>query len=204
MFQDNEQDQIDFTSANAAKELQEKHVSNIMLIDSIKTEVEFLNSIEDESKNIRLLEYKIYHALSKILLTCNDKVYKEFRVMIKNIPIQYHFSDIVKLDNAQSLVMRLNDSYTDFTKVLTDLLILLRVVAEHELDEVLYTIDRTLNSRDINRETEYTTYRELLNEYPFMKMILAILFTTDLSLVDKVESLMITKAPESNESKRTA
>lgn len=204
MFQDNEQDQMDFTSANAAKELQEKHISNIMLIDSIKTEVEFLNSIEDKSKNIRLLEYKIYHALSKILLTCNDKVYKEFRVMIKNIPNQYHFSDIVKLDNAQSLVMRLNDNYTDFTKVLTDLLILLRVVAEDELDEVLYTIDRTLNSSDINRETEYTTYRELLNEYPFMKMILAILFTTDLSLVDKVESLMITKAPESNESKRTA
>lgn len=89
-----------------------------------------------------------------------------------------------------------------FVKVLTDLLILLRVEAGDELDEVLYSIDRTLKTEDINQGTEYDTYRKLLNEYPFLKMILAILFTTDLSLLDKVESLMISKAPASNESKR--
>ncbi|MGN6746647.1 hypothetical protein, partial [Neisseria sp. P0024.S002] len=103
-----------------------------------------------------------------------------------------------------SLVLRLSDNYNSFTKVLTDLLILLRVEAEDDLDNVLYCIDRMLKTEDINQKTEYDTYRELMNNYPFLKTILAILFTTDLSLVDKVESLMLTKAPANNESKRTA
>lgn len=202
MYQDNDQDQLDFTSSNTDKEIQEKHIANVLLVDSLKTEVEFLKKIENSSSNNRILEYKIYHSLAKILLTYDEKTYNEFRVMMSNIPIRYRFTDIVKLDNVQSLVLRLNDSYNGFVKVLTDLLILLRVEAGDELDEVLYSIDRTLKTEDINQETEYDTYRKLLNEYPFLKMILAILFTTDLSLMDKVESLMISKAPASNESKR--
>lgn len=203
MYQDNDQDQLDFTSSNTDKEIQEKHIANVLLVDSLKTEVEFLKKIENSSSNNRILEYKIYHSLAKILLTYDEKTYNEFRVMMSNIPIRYRFTDIVKLDNVQSLVLRLNDSYNGFVKVLTDLLILLRVEAGDELDEVLYSIDRTLKTEDINQETEYDTYRKLLNEYPFLKMILAILFTTDLSLLDKVESLMISKAPASNESKRS-
>lgn len=202
MYQDNDQDQLDFTSSNTDKEIQEKHIANVLLVDSLKTEVEFLKKIENLSSNNRILEYKIYHSLAKILLTYDEKTYNEFRVMMSNIPIRYRFTDIVKLDNVQSLVLRLNDSYNGFVKVLTDLLILLRVEAGDELDEVLYSIDRTLKTEDINQETEYDTYRKLLNEYPFLKIILAILFTTDLSLLDKVESLMISKAPASNESKR--
>lgn len=202
MYQDNDQDQLDFTSSNTDKEIQEKHIANVLLVDSLKTEVEFLKKIENLSSNNRILEYKIYHSLAKILLTYDEKTHNEFRVMMSNIPIRYRFTDIVKLDNVQSLVLRLNDSYNGFVKVLTDLLILLRVEAGDELDEVLYSIDRTLKTEDINQETEYDTYRKLLNEYPFLKMILAILFTTDLSLMDKVESLMISKAPASNESKR--
>lgn len=203
MYQDNDQDQLDFTSSNDDKEIQEKHIANVLLVDSLKTESEFLKKIENLSSNNRILEYKIYHSLAKILLTYDEKTYNEFRVMMSNIPIRYRFTDIVKLDNIQSLVLRLNDSYNGFVKVLTDLLILLRVEAGDELDEVLYSIDRTLKTEDINQETEYDTYRKLLNEYPFLKMILAILFTTDLSLMDKVESLMISKAPTSNESKRS-
>lgn len=203
MYQDNDQDQLDFTSSNTDKEIQEKHIANVLLVDSLKTEAEFLKKIENLSSNNRILEYKIYHSLAKILLTYDEKTYNEFRVMMSNIPIRYRFTDIVKLDNVQSLVLRLNDSYNGFVKVLTDLLILLRVEAGDELDEVLYSIDRTLKTEDINQETEYDTYRKLLNEYPFLKMILAILFTTDLSLMDKVESLMISKAPASNESKRS-
>lgn len=202
MYQDNDQDQLDFTSSNTDKEIQEKHIANVLLVDSLKTEAEFLKKIENLSSNNRILEYKIYHSLAKILLTYDEKTYSEFRVMISNIPIRYRFTDIVKLDTVQSLVLRLNDSYSGFVRVLTDLLILLRVEAGDELDEVLYSIDRTLKTEDINQETEYDTYRKLLNEYPFLKMILAILFTTDLSLLDKVESLMISKAPASNESKR--
>lgn len=202
MYQDNDQDQLDFTSSNDDKEIQEKHIANVLLVDSLKTETEFLKKIENLSSNNRILEYKIYHSLAKILLAYDEKTYSEFRVMMSNIPVRYRFTDIVKLDNVQSLVLRLNDSYNGFVKVLTDLLILLRVEAEDELDEVLYSIDRTLKTEDINQETEYDTYRKLLNEYPFLKMILAILFTTDLSLMDKVESLMISKAPASNESKR--
>jgi hypothetical protein len=202
MYQDNDQDQLDFTSSNTDKEIQEKHIANVLLVDSLKTEAEFLKKIENLSSNNRILEYKIYHSLAKILLTYDEKTYSEFRVMMSNIPIRYRFTDIVKLDTVQSLVLRLNDSYSGFVKVLTDLLILLRVEAGDELDEVLYSIDRTLKTEDINQETEYDTYRKLLNEYPFLKMILAILFTTDLSLLDKVESLMISKAPASNESKR--
>lgn len=203
MYQDNDQDQLDFTSSNTDKEIQEKHIANVMLVDSLKTEAEFLKKIENLSSNNRILEYKIYHSLAKILLTYDEKTYNEFRVMMSNIPVRYRFTDIVKLDTVQSLVLRLNDSYSGFVKVLTDLLILLRVEAGDELDEVLYSIDRTLKTEDINQETEYDTYRKLLNEYPFLKMILAILFTTDLSLLDKVESLMISKAPASNESKRS-
>jgi hypothetical protein len=203
MYQDNDQDQLDFTSSNTDKEIQEKHIANVLLVDSLKTEAEFLKKIENLSSNNRILEYKIYHSLAKILLTYDEKTYSEFRVMMSNIPIRYRFTDIVKLDTVQSLVLRLNDSYSGFVKVLTDLLILLRVEAGNELDEVLYSIDRTLKTEDINQETEYDTYRKLLNEYPFLKMILAILFTTDLSLLDKVESLMISKAPASNESKRS-
>ena len=203
MYQDNDQDQLDFTSSNTDKEIQEKHIANVLLVDSLKTEAEFLKKIENLSSNNRILEYKIYHSLAKILLTYDEKTYSEFRVMISNIPIRYRFTDIVKLDTVQSLVLRLNDSYSGFVKVLTDLLILLRVEAGDELDEVLYSIDRTLKTEDINQETEYDTYRKLLDEYPFLKMILAILFTTDLSLLDKVESLMISKAPASNESKRS-
>lgn len=203
MYQDNDQDQLDFTSSNTDKEIQEKHITNVLLVDSLKTEVEFLKKIENLSSNNRILEYKIYHSLAKILLAYDEKTYSEFRVMMSNIPIRYRFTDIVKLDTVQSLVLRLNDSYSGFVKVLTDLLILLRVEAGDELDEVLYSIDRTLKTEDINQETEYDTYRKLLNEYPFLKMILAILFTTDLSLMDKVESLMISKAPASNESKRS-
>lgn len=203
MYQDNDQDQLDFTSSNTDKEIQEKHIANVMLVDSLKTEAEFLKKIENLSSNNRILEYKIYHSLAKILLTYDEKTYSEFRVMMSNIPVRYRFTDIVKLDTVQSLVLRLNDSYSGFVKVLTDLLILLRVEAGDELDEVLYSIDRTLKTEDINQETEYDTYRKLLNEYPFLKMILAILFTTDLSLLDKVESLMISKAPASNESKRS-
>lgn len=203
MYQDNDQDQLDFTSSNTDKEIQEKHIANVLLVDSLKTEVEFLKKIENLSSNNRILEYKIYHSLAKILLTYDEKTYSEFRVMMSNIPIRYRFIDIVKLDTVQSLVLRLNDSYSGFVKVLTDLLILLRVEAGDELDEVLYSIDRTLKTEDINQGTEYDTYRKLLNEYPFLKMILAILFTTDLSLMDKVESLMISKAPASNESKRS-
>lgn len=203
MYQDNDQDQLDFTSSNTDKEIQEKHIANVMLVDSLKTEAEFLKKIENLSSNNRILEYKIYHSLAKILLTYDEKTYSEFRVMMSNIPVRYRFTDIVKLDTVQSLVLRLNDSYSSFVKVLTDLLILLRVEAGDELDEVLYGIDRTLKTEDINQETEYDTYRKLLNEYPFLKMILAILFTTDLSLLDKVESLMISKAPASNESKRS-
>lgn len=203
MYQDNDQDQLDFTSSNTDKEIQEKHIANVLLIDSLKTEAEFLKKIENLSSNNRILEYKIYHSLAKILLTYDEKTYSEFRVMMSNIPIRYRFTDIVKLDTVQSLVLRLSDSYNGFVKVLTDLLILLRVEAGDELDEVLYSIDRTLKTEDINQETEYDTYRKLLNEYPFLKMILAILFTTDLSLMDKVESLMISKAPASNESKRS-
>lgn len=203
MYQDNDQDQLDFTSSNTDKEIQEKHIANVLLVDSLKIEVEFLKKIENLSSNNRILEYKIYHSLAKILLTYDEKTYSEFRVMMSNIPIRYRFTDIVKLDTVQSLVLRLNDSYSGFVKVLTDLLILLRVEAGDELDEVLYSIDRTLKTEDINQETEYDTYRKLLNEYPFLKMILAILFTTDLSLMDKVESLMISKAPASNESKRS-
>lgn len=203
MYQDNDQDQLDFTSSNTDKEIQEKHIANVLLVDSLKTEAEFLKKIENLSSNNRILEYKIYHSLSKILLTYDEKTYSEFRVMMSNIPIRYRFTDIVKLDTVQSLVLRLNDSYSGFVKVLTDLFILLRVEASDELDEVLYSIDRTLKTEDINQETEYDTYRKLLNEYPFLKMILAILFTTDLSLLDKVESLMISKAPASNESKRS-
>lgn len=204
MYQDNDQDQLDFTSSNTDKEIQEKHIANVLLVDSLKTEAEFLKKIENLSSNNRILEYKIYHSLAKILLTYDEKTYSEFRVMMSNIPIRYRFTDIVKLDTVQSLVLRLNDSYSGFVKVLTDLLILLRVEAGDELDEVLYGIDRTLKTEDINQETEYDTYRKLLNEYPFLKMILAILFTTDLSLLDKVESLMISKAPTSNESKRSS
>lgn len=203
MYQDNDQDQLDFTSSNTEKEIQEKHIANVLLVDSLKTEAEFLKKIENLSSNNRILEYKIYHSLAKILLTYDEKTYSEFRVMMSNIPIRYRFTDIVKLDTVQSLVLRLNDSYSGFVKVLTDLLILLRVEAGDELDEVLYSIDRTLKTEDINQGTEYDTYRKLLNEYPFLKMILAILFTTDLSLLDKVESLMISKAPASNESKRS-
>ena len=203
MYQDNDQDQLDFTSSNTEKEIQEKHIANVLLVDSLKTEAEFLKKIENLSSNNRILEYKIYHSLAKILLTYDEKTYSEFRVMMSNIPIRYRFTDIVKLDTVQSLVLRLSDSYNGFVKVLTDLLILLRVEAGDELDEVLYSIDRTLKTEDINQETEYDTYRKLLNEYPFLKMILAILFTTDLSLLDKVESLMISKAPTSNESKRS-
>ena len=203
MYQDNDQDQLDFTSSNTDKEIQEKHIANVLLVDSLKTEVEFLKKIENLSSNNRILEYKIYHSLAKILLTYDEKTYNEFRVMMSNIPIRYRFTDIVKLDTVQSLVLRLSDSYSSFVKVLTDLLILLRVEAGDELDEVLYSIDRTLKTEDINQKTEYDTYRKLLNEYPFLKMILAILFTTDLSLMDKVESLMISKAPASNESKRS-
>ena len=203
MYQDNDQDQLDFTSSNDDKEIQEKHIANVLLVDSLKTEAEFLKKIENLSSNNRILEYKIYHSLAKILLTYDEKTYSEFRVMMSNIPIRYRFTDIVKLDTVQSLVLRLNDSYSGFVKVLTDLLILLRVEAGDELDEVLYGIDRTLKTEDINQGTEYDTYRKLLNEYPFLKMILAILFTTDLSLLDKVESLMISKAPASNESKRS-
>lgn len=203
MYQDNDQDQLDFTSSNTDKEIQEKHIANVLLVDSLKTEAEFLKKIENLSSNNRILEYKIYHSLAKILLTYDEKTYSEFRVMMSNIPIRYRFTDIVKLDTVQSLVLRLNDSYSGFVKVLTDLLILLRVEAGDELDEVLYSIDRTLKTEDINQGTEYDTYRKLLNEYPFLKMILAILFTTDLSLMDKVESLMISKAPASNESKRS-
>lgn len=203
MYQDNDQDQLDFTSSNTDKEIQEKHIANVLLVDSLKTEAEFLKKIENLSSNNRILEYKIYHSLAKILLTYDEKTYSEFRVMMSNIPIRYRFTDIVKLDTVQSLVLRLNDSYSGFVKVLTDLLILLRVEAGDELDEVLYSIDRTLKTEDINQGTEYDTYRKLLNEYPFLKMILAILFTTDLSLLDKVESLMISKAPASNESKRS-
>lgn len=203
MYQDNDQDQLDFTSSNTDKEIQEKHIANVLLVDSLKTEAEFLKKIENLSSNNRILEYKIYHSLAKILLTYDEKTYSEFRVMMSNIPIRYRFTDIVKLDTVQSLVLRLNDSYSGFVKVLTDLLILLRVEAGDELDEILYSIDRTLKTEDINQETEYDTYRKLLNEYPFLKMILAILFTTDLSLLDKVESLMISKAPASNESKRS-
>lgn len=203
MYQDNDQDQLDFTSSNTEKEIQEKHIANVLLVDSLKTEAEFLKKIENLSSNNRILEYKIYHSLAKILLTYDEKTYSEFRVMMSNIPIRYRFTDIVKLDTVQSLVLRLNDSYSSFVKVLTDLLILLRVEAGDELDEVLYSIDRTLKTEDINQGTEYDTYRKLLNEYPFLKMILAILFTTDLSLMDKVESLMISKAPASNESKRS-
>lgn len=203
MYQDNDQDQLDFTSSNTDKEIQEKHIANVLLVDSLKTEAEFLKKIENLSSNNRILEYKIYHSLAKILLTYDEKTYSEFRVMMSNIPIRYRFTDIVKLDTVQSLVLRLSDSYNGFVKVLTDLLILLRVEAGDELDEVLYSIDRTLKTEDINQETEYDTYRKLLNEYPFLKMILAILFTTDLSLMDKVESLMISKAPASNESKRS-
>lgn len=203
MYQDNDQDQLDFTSSNTDKEIQEKHIANVLLVDSLKTEAEFLKKIENLSSNNRILEYKIYHSLAKILLTYDEKTYSEFRVMMSNIPIRYRFTDIVKLDTVQSLVLRLNDSYSGFVKVLTDLLILLRVEAGDELDEILYSIDRTLKTEDINQETEYDTYRKLLNEYPFLKTILAILFTTDLSLLDKVESLMISKAPASNESKRS-
>lgn len=203
MYQDNDQDQLDFTSSNTDKEIQEKHIANVLLVDSLKTEAEFLKKIENLSSNNRILEYKIYHSLAKILLAYDEKTYSEFRVMMSNIPIRYRFTDIVKLDTVQSLVLRLNDSYSGFVKVLTDLLILLRVEAGDELDEVLYSIDRTLKTEDINQETEYDTYLKLLNEYPFLKMILAILFTTDLSLLDKVESLMISKAPASNESKRS-
>lgn len=203
MYQDNDQDQLDFTSSNTEKEIQEKHIANVLLVDSLKTEAEFLKKIENLSSNNRILEYKIYHSLAKILLTYDEKTYSEFRVMMSNIPVRYRFTDIVKLDTVQSLVLRLSDSYNGFVKVLTDLLILLRVEAGDELDEVLYSIDRTLKTEDINQETEYDTYRKLLNEYPFLKMILAILFTTDLSLMDKVESLMISKAPASNESKRS-
>lgn len=203
MYQDNDQDQLDFTSSNTDKEIQEKHIANVLLVDSLKTEAEFLKKIENLSSNNRILEYKIYHSLAKILLTYDEKTYSEFRVMISNIPIRYRFTDIVKLDTVQSLVLRLNDSYSGFVKVLTDLLILLRVEAGDELDEVLYSIDRTLKTEDINQKTEYDTYRKLLDEYPFLKMILAILFTTDLSLLDKVESLMISKAPASNESKHS-
>lgn len=203
MYQDNDQDQLDFTSPNTDKEIQEKHIANVMLVDSLKTEAEFLKKIENLSSNNRILEYKIYHSLAKILLTYDEKTYSEFRVMMSNIPVRYRFTDIVKLDTVQSLVLRLSDSYNGFVKVLTDLLILLRVEAGDELDEVLYSIDRTLKTEDINQGTEYDTYRKLLNEYPFLKMILAILFTTDLSLLDKVESLMISKAPASNESKRS-
>lgn len=202
MYQDNDQDQLDFTSSNTEKEIQEKHIANVLLVDSLKTEAEFLKKIENLSSNNRILEYKIYHSLAKILLAYDEKTYSEFRVMMSNIPVRYRFTDIVKLDTVQSLVLRLSDSYNGFVKVLTDLLILLRVEAGDELDEVLYSIDRTLKTEDINQETEYDTYRKLLNEYPFLKMILAILFTTDLSLLDKVESLMISKAPASNESKR--
>ena len=72
--------------------------------------------------------------------------------MMSNIPIRYRFTDIIKLDNVQSLVLRLNDSYNGFVKVLTDLLILLRVEAGDELDEVLYSIDRTLKTEDINQK----------------------------------------------------
>lgn len=203
MYQDNDQDQLDFTSSNTEKEIQEKHIANVLLVDSLKTEAEFLKKIENLSSNNRILEYKIYHSLAKILLTYDEKTYSEFRVMMSNIPVRYRFTDIVKLDTVQSLVLRLSDSYNGFVKVLTDLLILLRVEAGDELDEVLYSIDRTLKTEDINQGTEYNTYRKLLNEYPFLKMILAILFTTDLSLLDKVESLMISKAPASNESKRS-
>lgn len=203
MYQDNDQDQLDFTSSNTEKEIQEKHIANVLLVDSLKTEAEFLKKIENLSSNNRILEYKIYHSLAKILLTYDEKTYSEFRVMMSNIPVRYRFTDIVKLDTVQSLVLRLSDSYNGFVKVLTDLLILLRVEAGDELDEVLYSIDRTLKTEDINQKTEYDTYRKLLNEYPFLKMILAILFTTDLSLMDKVESLMISKAPASNESKRS-
>ena len=204
MYQDNDQDQIDFTSENTNRENQEKHVANVMLVDALKTEVEFLNKIENSSQSNRLLEYKIYHSLAKILLTYDENTYNEFRVMMSNIPVRYRFTDIVKLDVAQSLVLRLSDNYNSFTKVLTDLLILLRVEAEDDLDNVLYCIDRMLKTEDINQKTEYDTYRELMNSYPFLKTILAILFTTDLSLVDKVESLMLTKAPTNNESNRTA
>lgn len=204
MYQDNDQDQIDFTSENTNRENQEKHVANVMLVDALKTEVEFLNKIENSSQSNRLLEYKIYHSLARILLTYDENTYNEFRVMMSNIPVRYRFTDIVKLDVAQSLVLRLSDNYNSFTKVLTDLLILLRVEAEDELDNVLYCIDRMLKTEDINQKTEYDTYRELMNNYPFLKTILAILFTTDLSLVDKVESLMLTKAPANNESKRSA
>lgn len=203
MYQDNDQDQLDFTSSNTEKEIQEKHIANVLLVDSLKTEAEFLKKIENLSSNNRILEYKIYHSLAKILLTYDEKTYSEFRVMVSNIPVRYRFTDIVKLDTVQSLVLRLSDSYSGFVKVLTDLLILLRVEAGDELDEVLYSIDRTLKTEDINQKTEYDTYRKLLNEHPFLKMILAILFTTDLSLMDKVESLMISKAPASNESKRS-
>lgn len=203
MYQDNDQDQLDFTSSNTDKEIQEKHIANVLLVDSLKTEAEFLKKIENLSSNNRILEYKIYHSLAKILLTYDEKTYSEFRVMMSNIPVRYRFTDIVKLDTVQSLVLRLSDSYNGFVKVLTDLLILLRVEAGDELDEVLYSIDRTLKTEDINQKTEYDTYRKLLDEYPFLKMILAILFTTDLSLLDKVESLMISKAPASNESKRS-
>lgn len=203
MYQDNDQDQLDFTSSNTDKEIQEKHIANVLIVDSLKTEAEFLKKIENLSSNNRILEYKIYHSLAKILLTYDEKTYSEFRVMMSNIPVRYRFTDIVKLDTVQSLVLRLSDSYNGFVKVLTDLLILLRVEAGDELDEVLYSIDRTLKTEDINQKTEYDTYRKLLNEYPFLKMILAILFTTDLSLMDKVESLMISKAPASNESKRS-
>lgn len=203
MYQDNDQDQLDFTSSNTEKEIQEKHIADVLLVDSLKTEAEFLKKIENLSSNNRILEYKIYHSLAKILLTYDEKTYSEFRVMMSNIPVRYRFTDIVKLDTVQSLVLRLSDSYSGFVKVLTDLLILLRVEAGDELDEVLYSIDRTLKTEDINQGTEYDTYRKLLNEYPFLKMILAILFTTDLSLMDKVESLMISKAPASNESKRS-
>ena len=203
MYQDNDQDQLDFTSSNTEKEIQEKHIANVLLVDSLKTEAEFLKKIENLSSNNRILEYKIYHSLAKILLTYDEKTYSEFRVMMSNIPVRYRFTDIVKLDTVQSLVLRLSDSYNGFVKVLTDLLILLRGEAGDELDEVLYSIERTLKTEDINQETEYDTYRKLLNEYPFLKMILAILFTTDLSLLDKVESLMISKAPASNESKRS-
>lgn len=204
MYQDNDQDQVDFTSKNTDRENQEKHVANVMLVDALKDEVEFLNKIENSSKSNRLLEYKIYHSLAKILLTYDENTYSEFRVMMSNIPVRYRFTDIVKLDVAQSLVLRLSDNYNSFTKVLTDLLILLRVEAEDDLDNVLYCIDRMLKTEDINQKTEYDTYRELMNNYPFLKTILAILFTTDLGLMDKVESLMLTKAPANNESKRPA
>ena len=32
MYQDNDQDQLDFTSSNTEKEIQEKHITNVLLV----------------------------------------------------------------------------------------------------------------------------------------------------------------------------